>query len=109
MHTDAAARGKIFLLFVALIVRSRFFNLLKGEMPDLNIQQNYMTVPSAIQELDTLEMSRYYGQVGYILSRALTRSQHVIFSCVGMSDGDVATRATEMSKQLSESEIQLVK
>ena len=109
VHTDAAARGKIFLLFVALIVRSRFFNLLKGEMPDLNIQQNYMTVPSAIQELDTLEMSRYYGQVGYILSRALTRSQHVIFSCVGMSDGDVATRAKEMSKQLSESETQLVK
>ena len=106
VHTDAAVRGKIFLLFVALIVRNRFFNLLKGEMPSLNVKHNRMTVPSAIQELDTLEMSRYYGQFNYLQTAGLTRSQQVAFSCVGMSEDDVAARVKEMAQQLIDSEYQ---
>ncbi len=101
--------AKIFLQFVALILRNRMFNLLKEEMPKLNVKRNYLTVPSAIRELDTMEMTRYVDLGGYCLTSALTKSNKVIFTCLGMDEDDVIDRTKELSKQLARCKDQPVK
>ncbi len=70
--------AKIFIEFVALIVRNRFYNLLKEQMLRLKTRRNTMTVPGAIRELEQIEMT---GRVDsqYLLDFALTKNQKMIF------------------------------
>lgn len=50
IHSNKALHAKIFVEFVALIIRNRFFNLLKDQMERLKTRSNTMTVPGAIRE-----------------------------------------------------------
>ena len=58
VQSDEAASAKIFVEFVALIVRSRMYVLLKDEVEKLDKKPNYMTVPAAIRELEKIELVR---------------------------------------------------
>ncbi len=49
--SDESATSKIFIEFVALIIRNRMYNYLKDEMEEMANKPNYMTVPAAIREL----------------------------------------------------------
>ncbi len=55
---DQVAAGKIFIEFVALIVRNRIYMFLKEEMRKFGQKPNYMTVPAALRELEKIEMVR---------------------------------------------------
>lgn len=50
--------AKIFVEFIARIVRNRIYNLLKEMMLRLETKSNYMTVPAALRELEKIEMVR---------------------------------------------------
>ena len=56
--TDDSASAKIFVEFVAMIVRCRIYTLLKDEMLRNNAKSNYMTVPASLRELEKIEMVR---------------------------------------------------
>ena len=97
-----ALSAKIFVEFIALIVRNRIYNLLKEMMLRLETKPNYMTVPAALRELEKIEMvRRNNGQ--YRLDHAVTRKQKMILSSFGLSDIDVKSIAMDIGKQLSDS------
>lgn len=56
VQTVESLSAKIFIEFIALIVRNRIYNLLKETFLRMETCQNYMTVPAAIRELEKIEM-----------------------------------------------------
>jgi len=66
VHTSESVQAKIFIEFVALIIRSRFYTCLKEQMQKSG-KKNYMTVPAAIRELEKIELIRQsnHGLCGY--------------------------------------------
>lgn len=97
--SDESATSKIFIEFVALIIRNRMYNYLKDEMKEMATKPNYMTVPAAIRELDKIEMSRQLDGV-YRFDHAITAKQKTILKAFGLTDANVKYRAQEISKML---------
>ena len=74
VQSSRSMSSKIFIEFVALIVRNRIYNLLKDQMLRIEARQKYMTVPAAIRELEKIEMVRRSGG-SYKLDHAITKTQ----------------------------------
>lgn len=100
VHSDQAADAKVFLGFVALIIRNRIYTLLKDEMAQMEKKPNYMTVPAAIKELDKIEMVRQFDGI-YRLDHAVTKTQKVILKALGLDVDSVKAAAQAISKALS--------
>ena len=100
-HSNEVVSAKIFIEFLALIVRNRFYNILKDEIRRLNIRHNYMTVPAAIRELEKIEMTRRNGSL-YKLDFALTKNQKAIAQAFGLSQDEILCKANEISSHLVE-------
>ena len=92
--------SKIFIEFVALIVRNRIYNLLKEQMIRMESRQKYLTVPAAIRELEKIEMVRRNNKV-YKLDHAVTKTQKIILSSFGLDETDISRNAEEYSKMLT--------
>ncbi len=99
VYTDESAQTKIFIEFIALIVRSKIYTCLKDEMNNLDKRPNYMTVPAAIKELEKIEMVRQLDNV-YRLDHAITATQKTILKAFGMDVAYVKCKVTEISDQL---------
>lgn len=100
VHSSESMSSKIFLEFIALIVRNRIYNLLKEQMIRLETGQKYMTVPAAIRELEKIEMVRRNNN-SYILDHAVTKTQKTILSSFGLGDADIRKNAEEYGRLLS--------
>ena len=96
VQSAEALSAKIFIEFIALIVRNRMYNLLKDTMMRLETKPNYMTVPAAVRELEKIEMVRR-NSGRYRLDHAVSKKQKIILSSFGMSDEDIRTIANEIS------------
>lgn len=101
IHTSKALSAKIFVEFIALIVRNRIYNLLKETMLRLHTKSNYMNVPKAIRELEKIEMVRR-NNGRYRLDHAITKKQKIILSSFGLADTDVIHSAGEISRLLAD-------
>ena len=99
-QTESSLSAKIFIEFIALIVRNRIYNLLREEMLRLEKKPNFMTVPAAIRELEKIEMVRRNNGL-YRLDHAVTRTQKTILSSFGIDEDDVRKKATEIGKKIS--------
>ena len=99
-HSSEALSAKIFVEFVALIVRNRIYNLLKETMLRLQTRTAYMTVPKAIRELEKIEMVRR-NNGHYRLDHAVTKKQKIILSSFGISEQDLFDSAAEISRLLA--------
>lgn len=97
--SDESSSSKIFIEFVALIIRNRMYNYLKDAMKEMANKPNYMTVPAAIRELDKIEMARQLDGV-YRLDHAVTAKQKTILKAFGITDTNVNYRAQEISRRL---------
>ena len=95
--------SKVFIEFVALIVRNRIYNLLKETVLRLETRPNYMTVPAAVRELEKIEMVRR-NNGRYKLDHAVSKRQKIILSSFGMDDEDIKRLATEIGNLLSSGE-----
>ena len=102
-HTARALSAKIFIEFIALIVRNRIYNLLKETMLRLESRQNYLTVPKAIRELEKIEMVRRNSGL-YRLDHAVTKKQKIILSSFGMSEDDIRNIATQIAELLKKNQ-----
>ncbi len=100
VHSSESASGKIFVEFIALIIRSRIYCLLKDEMENLPSKPNYMTVPAAIRELQKIEMVRGLDGL-YRLEHAVTARQKKILKAFGLDEEDVRQKAIELSQILA--------
>ena len=103
VYSEESARAKIFVEFVAMIVRCKMYIKLKEEMKKLDKKLNYMTVPAAIKELEKIEMVRQLDNI-YRLDHAVTANQKVILKAFGLDANSIKYFASELSKELKEAE-----
>ena len=99
VQSDEAANAKIFVEFVALIVRSRMYVLLKNEVEKLDKKPNYMTVPAAIRELEKIELVRQTDGK-YCMDHAVTATQKIILKAFDMDADQIQDKAVGLSRLL---------
>lgn len=100
-HSDESTAAKIFVEFVALIVRSRIYCRLKDELKELENKPNFMTVPAALGELEKIEMTRQLDGK-YRLDHAVAKNQKTILKAFGLDAENVKYRAEEISRELAQ-------
>ncbi len=103
VQSSQSVSSKIFIEFIALIIRNRMYNLLKEQMLRMESRQKFMTVPAAIRELEKIEMVRRNGKC-YKLDHAVTKTQKIILSSFGLDEVSVSKSADEISKILAASQ-----
>ena len=102
-YSEESARAKIFVEFVAMILRCKMYTKLKEEMKKLEKKPNYMTVPAALKELEKIEMVRQLDNV-YRLDHAVTANQKTILNAFGLDANHIKYYASELSKELKKAE-----
>ncbi len=90
----------IFIGFVAAIIRSRIYTLLKDESGRMDKKQNYMTVPAALKELEKIELLKG-GDNEYNLDYAITATQKAILNAFDMTSENVEKQARGISSDLA--------
>ncbi len=102
VHSDESADAKIFIEFVALIIRNKIYTSLMDAMLENDKKANYMTVPAAIKELEKIEMTRLLDNK-YRLDHAVTATQKEILKALGIKDVSyIKNKASLISKQLED-------
>jgi len=99
VHSTESVSGKIFIEFIALIIRNKLYCQLKDEMQQYVAKPNYMTVPAAIRELEKIEMIKQMDGV-YRLDHAVTKRQKNILKAFGLDANDVRKKAITIGKSL---------
>ena len=97
--SEEAASNKIFIGFLALIIRCRMYTALKNRAKELTKKPNYLTVPAAIRELEKIEMTRQLDKV-YRLDHAVTKTQKVILEAFHIEASHVTYKANCISEIL---------
>ena len=103
VYSEESARAKIFVEFVAMILRCKMYTKLKEEMKKLEKKPNYMTVPAALKELEKIEMVRQLDNI-YRLDHAVTANQKTILNAFGLDANHIKYYASELSKELKKAE-----
>ena len=99
VYSNESADTKIFIGFVATIIRSRIYTLLKDEAARLDKKPNYMTVPAAIKELEKIEMLKGADNE-YNLDYAVTATQKTILKAFDMTADNIQWQARGLSADL---------
>ena len=99
-YHDEPTHSKIFIEFVALIIRNKIYTCLKDRMKELHKKKNYMTVPAAIKELDKIELIRQADGV-YRMDHAVTATQKDILQAFNLTSAGVRKEAGGLGKMLS--------
>ena len=100
-YHDEPTHAKIFVEFVALIIRNKIYTCLKDRMQELQKKKNYMTVPAALKELDKIEIIRQMDGV-YRLDHAITATQKDILQAFNLTTSTVKKEAGMLAKKLNE-------
>lgn len=100
-HSTESTETKIFVEFIALIIRTRLYNRLHDYNVKQASPQNYMTVPAAIRELEKIMMIRL-PDGRYHQSYAVTKTQKNILSAFGMTESSITMAAKEIADLLQE-------
>lgn len=99
IHSDESMHAKIFIEFVALIIRNRIYTLLRDQEIRSRTKHNYMNVPAAIRELEKIEIIRQSDR-NYRLDYALTASQKEILRAFGYNEANVREQAAAINEDL---------
>ncbi len=99
VHSGESASAKIFIEFIALIIRNKIYTYLKEEKKNIDKKPNCMTVPAAIKELEKIEMVRQLDNV-YRLDHAVTATQKTILKAFGLDVAYIKYKAAEISSEL---------
>ncbi len=100
VYSNESIDTKIFIGFVATIIRSRIYTLLKDETGRMDKKQNYMTVPAALKELEKIELLKG-GDNEYNLDYAITATQKTILNAFDMTSENVEKQARGISSDLA--------
>ena len=95
VYHDEPVHSKIFIEFVALIVRNKIYTCLMDRMKELHKKKNYMTVPAALKELDKIELIRQADGI-YRLDHAVTATQKDILQAFNLTAASVKKEAGEL-------------
>ena len=101
VQSSEGAEAKIFIEFVALVIRNKIYTNLLDEVGKIETRPNYMNVTSAISELEKIEMIRM-GNGCYSLDHAVTKTEKTILKAFGMDAASIQREASRISKVLQE-------
>lgn len=99
VHGSESVVNKIFIEFVALIIRNKFYTYLKGQMRKSDKKENFMTVPAALRELEKIEMIRQ-NDGNYRLDHAVTATQKEILKAFDMTERNIREQAIGINQKL---------
>ena len=99
VHSTESTSAKIFVEFVAMIIRNKIYTCLLDEMNRIGKKLNFMTVPAAIKELEKIEMTRQTDNI-YRLDHAVTATQKKILNAFGLTEKNIEYRAAWISEEL---------
>lgn len=97
--SEEAASNKIFIGFLALIIRCRIYTALKEKAKELAKKPNYLTVPAAIRELEKIELVRQTDGK-YRMDHAVTVTQKIILKAFDMDADQIQDKAVGLSRLL---------
>ena len=100
-HMNETEDARIFVEFIALIIRNRIYHQLTLQEKKDNKKENYMTVPAAIRELEKIELIQQLDH-RYRLNYAVTATQKEILKAFGINEVNVRKWASEISDELYE-------
>jgi hypothetical protein len=95
-----ALRSKIFIEFIALILRSRLYHAINSHVLATGRRPNYMNVVSVLSELEKIELIRI-GDGVYHLDHAITARQKDILSVFALGVDDIKDRCRTLSQTLA--------
>jgi hypothetical protein len=99
VHSNESVNSKIFIEFVALIIRNKFYTYLKEQMHKNEKKENDMTVPAALRELEKIEMIRQTDG-NYRLDHAVTKTQKEILKAFDISARNIREQAIGINQEL---------
>jgi hypothetical protein len=99
VYGSESVNSKIFIEFVALIIRNKFYTCLKEQMREIRKKDNFMTVPAALKELEKIEMIRQTDG-NYRLDHAVTARQKKILKAFDMTERNVREQAIGINEKL---------
>ena len=99
VHSREALDTKMFIEFLALIVRNKIYNDLHDHKILEKRKNNYLTVPAAIKQLEMIELVRG-GDDKYLLDHALTRQQKDILAAFDMDEESIKKQAENYGHEL---------
>ena len=97
--SSQAAEAKIFIQFIALIIRARIYTLLRKRKAEMPGKPNYLSVPSALKELEKIELIRQPNG-NYKLDHAVTATQKVILGAFGLDEEWIKAQARLIGKDI---------
>lgn len=99
VYSNESVETKIFIGFVATIIRNRIYTLLKDEAARIDKRPNFMTVPAALKELEKIEMLKGADNE-YILDHAVTATQKTILNAFDMTADTIHWQTRALSSDL---------
>lgn len=99
VHGNESVNNKIFIEFVALIIRNKFYTYLKEQMRKSEKKENFMTVPAALKELEKIEMIRQTDG-NYHLDHAVTATHKEILKAFDMTERNIREQAIGINLKL---------
>lgn len=99
VHSNESVNNKIFIEFVALVIRNKLYTYLKEQIHNSEKKENYMTVPAALRELEKIEMIRQTDG-NYRLDHAVTKTQKDILKALDMTERSIRTQAIGINEVL---------
>jgi len=98
-YSTEPCHAKIFLEFVALIIRNRFYTYLKSMMQMTGKKRNFYTVPAAIKELEKIELIQQSDR-NYRLAHSVTAKQKEILKAFNMTAANIKEEAIAINDEL---------
>ena len=95
-----AASSKIFIEFIALVIRNRIHSRLKNAKLKNEKKQNFMNVNAAVRELEKIEMIRR-PDGKYTLDHAVTATQKEVLRAFGLDENFVMDEAAKLGAEIA--------
>ncbi|WP_407443791.1 transposase [Fibrobacter sp.] len=100
VHSDESLFAKVFVGFIALIIRNRIHFFLKNAKLRDERKKNFMNVPAAIRELEKIEMIRRADGT-YTLDHAVTATQKTILRAFGLDENFIIENAKTLGEDIA--------
>ncbi len=103
VYSNESASAKIFIGFVALIIRCRLYRALRVAKAAMQNKQNYMTVPAAMKDLEKIELIKQFDGV-YRLDHAVTAKQKIILQAFDADEDFIREKVRKLSADLRQAD-----
>jgi len=98
-HLNETTSAKIFVEFIALIVRNKIYTSLLDEQERNKKKANYMNVAAALKELDKMELIRMADRK-YHIDHAITSTQKAILKAFGIDTVKAKEQMEVIAKEI---------